>query len=112
MTLSKNNRISCSKALRRLSSKWNSTSGLGWCTATLRMNSHCPAKFSTSACERGSASMRFTCCCRTSGLLSVFFSATCRSSSSGMLLQRKNDSRDARSWSLTRYGVLSATAAG
>ena len=29
-----------------------------------------------------------------------------------MLLQRKNDSRDARSRSLTRYGVFGATVAG
>ena len=41
-----------------------------------------------------------------------FFSATSRSSSSGMLLHRKNDSRDAKSRSLMRYGALAAAAAG
>src|SRR5918993_1449802 len=56
--------------------------------------------------------MRFTCCCSTSGRLNVLFTARFSNSSSGMLLQRKNDRRDARSRSLMRYGVLTATFGG
>ena len=38
--------------------------------------------------------------------------ASCSSSSSGMLLHRKNDSREASSRSLTRYGVRAASVGG
>jgi len=41
----------------------------------LRKNSHWPEKFFTKACERGSASMRWTCCRKTDGSLSRLFSA-------------------------------------
>ncbi len=46
------------------------------------------------------------------GSLSRPRSAASSSSSSGIVLHRKNDSREARSRSLTRYGVLGATFAG
>ena len=46
--------------------------------------------------------MRRTCCSRTFGSLSSPRTATSRSSSSGMLLHRKNDNREARSTSLRR----------
>ena len=45
-------------------------------------------------------------------LCSVPRIARSSSSSSGMLLQRKNDSRDASSRSLMRYGVFGGTPAG
>ena len=107
--LSKNIFVSRSKAMRRLSSKWNSSSGLGRNPGTFRMCSHWPAKSSTSACERGSASMRCTCSRRTSGSCNVPCTATSTSSSSGMLLHRKNERREASSRSEMRYGVLGAT---
>ena len=59
------------------------------------------AKLSTSACERGSRSIRRTCRSSTAGLPTACrLTARSSSSSSGMLLHRKNDSRDARSRSL------------
>ena len=42
----------------------------------------------------------------------MFFSAAARSESSGMLLHRKNDRRDASSGSVMRYGVLGAALSG
>src|ERR1700682_2082448 len=56
--------------------------------------------------------MRRTCCSSTTGSLSLLRTARSRSSSSGMLLQRKNESREASSRSLMRYGVPGATWAG
>ena len=53
--------------------------------------------------DRRSASIRRTCCSRPAGVLSVPRVAASSSSSSGMLLHRKNESRDARSMSLSRY---------
>ena len=37
----------------------------------LRRNSHCPAKFLTNASDRGSASIRRTCCASTAGILEL-----------------------------------------
>ena len=80
--------------------------------AMLRSCSHWPAKFSTSALAFGSASMRRTCWASVAGSCSLPRSARSSSSSSGMLLQRKNDSRDASSRSLIRYAAPGATFAG
>ena len=49
-----------------------------------------------------SASMRRICCSSTLGSLSLPLTATSRSSSSGMLLHRKNDSREASARLLRR----------
>ena len=62
--------------------------------------------------ERGSPSIRRTCRSRTAGSSSCRRSATANSSSSGMLLHRKNDSRDASSRSLSRYAPLALASAG
>ena len=61
--------------------------------ARFRRYSHCSAKLSTSDAERGSASIRRTCCSSTFGSRSFPRPARSSSSSSGMLLQRKNDKR-------------------
>src|SRR5262249_48109935 len=58
------------------------------------------------------ASICFTCWSRTPGLCSVFFSTMLRSSSSGMLLHRKNDRREASSASVRRYAVPGAAVSG
>ena len=52
--------------------------------------------------DRGSAIIRRTCCSSTAGSLSLPCVATVSSSSSGMLLHRKNDNREASSRSLMR----------
>ena len=54
-----------------------------------------------SAFDAGSASIRRTCCSRTSGSSAFPARPASSSSSSGMLLHRKNDSREASSRSLT-----------
>ena len=68
-------------------------------TAFLRFRScsHWPAKLLTSASDLGSASMRRTCCASTARSCSRPRAARSSSWSSGMLLQRKNDRREARS---------------
>ena len=70
--------------------------------SSARRFSHWPAKFSISAVDFGSATIRRTCFSSTAGSGSRPCSARVRSSSSGMLLQRKNDSRDASATSLMR----------
>ena len=71
--------------------------GSGSSASMSRTFSHSNAKLVVSVFERGSASMRRTCCSSTLGSLSLPCSATVSSSSSGMLLHRKNDRRDASS---------------
>ena len=56
-----------------------------------------PAKFATSASARGSAIIRRTCASSTPGSRSCPAIARSSNSSSGMLVHRKNDSRDASS---------------
>ena len=53
--------------------------------------SHCDAKLVTRLSDLGSASMRITCFSITAGLSRSPRAATSSNSSSGMLLQRKND---------------------
>ena len=78
----------------------------------LRRWSHCDAKFVTRLLDRGSASMRVTWRSSTAGLSRSPRAARSISSSSGMLLQRKNDSRDASSRSLIGYTPPADTRAG
>jgi hypothetical protein len=56
--------------------------------------------------------MRFTCSASTAGVFNRPAAATFSSSSSGPVLQRKNESRDARSISVIRYALLAWAAAG
>ena len=106
--LSTNNSVSFLNASRRFSSNSGNATGSGTMLARSRSRSHCPAKLSTRACARSSASMRRTCSARTRGDFSVPRSARSSNGSSGMLLQRKNDNRDASSTSLSAYGVPGA----
>ena len=69
-----------------------------------RRPSHWPAKFSVKAAALGSWSMRSTCSRSTSGLLSFPCSASVSSSSSGIELHRKYDSRLARAKSSSLPG--------
>ena len=76
--------------------------GTGVWDCRARKLSHWPAKLLTSCCDRGSLSIRLTCCSRTAFSCSLFWLASFNSSSSGMLLHRKNDRREASSRSLMR----------
>ena len=67
MTLVKNSSVSRRSDCRRLSSKSGNVGGSGRVPVRLRRYSHCPAKFSTSASARGSASIRRTCRSSTAG---------------------------------------------
>src|SRR5262245_16068042 len=78
----------------------------------LRRWSHWPAKLRTNADDRRSASMRRIWSRSVAEWLSRPSRATRSSWSSGMLLQRKNDRRDASSVSETLYDVPAAAAAG
>ncbi len=100
--LAKNSSTSCLNASRSVLSKSGNRFTTGSLAAMPRMFSHWPVKFCTSACERGSAIMRPTCCRNVFGSCSLLAAASRISSMSGMLLQRKNDSRDASSRSLMR----------
>ena len=73
-----------------------------------RSCNHWPVKFDTSASARGSASMRRTCASSTPGRRRRPAVAAFSSCSSGMLLHRKKDSRDASSTSLTGCAVAGA----
>src|SRR5213082_1615904 len=77
-----------------------------------RRCSHCDAKLVTSERERLSTSIRFTCRSSTAGSWSLPVTAASSSSSSGTLLQRKKDSRDASWRSVMRYGVFDASPGG
>ena len=79
---------------------------------TLRSCSHWPAKFATRAWAFGSASIRRTCCSSTSGSCSVPASAASSRASSGMLLHRKNERRDASSMPLIGWTLARARARG
>ena len=85
--------------VRSSSSNCGNTFGSGLTLASLRSVSHWPAKFCTNAADFGSASIRLTCASRF--FRSPPFAANANSSSSGMLLQRKYESRLASSYSLT-----------
>ena len=69
-----------------------------------RRPSHWPAKFSVKAAALGSCSMRSTCSRSMSGWLSLPCSASVSSSSSGIELHRKYDSRLARAKSSSLPG--------
>jgi len=77
-----------------------------------RTFNHCPVKLVMKACDFESASIRWTCFSNTAGFLRRPCAATSMSSSSGMLLQRKNERREASARSLTRYALPAATPAG
>ena len=61
---------------------------------------------------RGSANMRETCCSRTAGSCNLPRMARSSRVSSGMLLHKKNDNREASSTSETRYTAPGAAPAG
>ncbi len=88
------------EASRSVLSKSGKMFTAGSVAAMPRMFNHWPVKFCTSACERGSAIMRSTCCLSTFGSCSLLAEASVINSLSGMLLHRKNDRRDASSRSL------------
>ncbi len=71
-------------------------------SASLLMPSHWNAKLRASEMERGSFSIRFTCFSSTASFDSSPRAATSSSSSSGRLLHRKNESREASSRSFSR----------
>ena len=77
-----------------------------------RRSSHCPAKLSTSASARGSASIRRTCRSSVPPFRSAPRRARSSSSSSGMLLQRKKERREASSTSPSGNAFPGATFAG
>ena len=77
-------------------------SGSGFTVSTFRSCSHWPAKFDTSASARRSSSIRRTWRSSTAGSFSRPCSAASSSSASGIVLHRKNESRDASSTSLIR----------
>ena len=62
MMLSKNSSVSRRKPCRSVSSKSGKSTSDGVMAARLRSCSHWPAKFAVSASDRGSASIRRTCC--------------------------------------------------
>ena len=95
--LSKSSSVSRWSASRRLWSKSGKTSASGCSPRRLRRYSHCPAKLLPRARARSSLSMRRTCCSSTAGFRRRPAVATVSNSSSGMLLQMKNDRRDASS---------------
>ena len=95
--LSKNSSDSCSMDRRNSSSNSGKRSPSGWASVKLRNCSHWPAKFSTSADERGSASIRRAWRRNVSMDRRLPFAAVPKRASSGMLLQRKYERRDANS---------------
>ena len=88
-------------ASRRGSSKAGNMVESGLTADRLRSWSHWPAKFSTSPWALGSLSIRDTCLVSVSGVCSVFSAASLISSSSGMVLHRKYERREAISKSLS-----------
>src|SRR5205814_6154277 len=78
----------------------------GLTVARFRKYSHCSAKLVTSVSARSSLSIRLTCCSRTARSLSFPPMARFKSSSSGMLLHRKKDRREASWISVMRYAVF------
>ena len=79
-------------------SKSGNISGSGVTPSSSRRLSHCVAKFWTRASLLGSASIRRTCCSMHGWIAQLLpASARANSSSSGMLLQRKYESREASS---------------
>ena len=89
--------VSRSMADRSGSSKSGKSVGSGASSSSRRVWSHWPAKLAESACARGSASMRRVWARSVSPRRRTPRAASWNSSSSGMLLQRKYDSRAARS---------------
>ena len=94
--------VSSLNASRSSPSNSGYTSSTGVEPSSRRSSSHWAEKLSTSARDRGSLSIRLTCASSTVRSRNRPFSARPSNSSSGMLLHRKNDSRDARSMSLSR----------
>ena len=111
--LSKNSSVSRRKACRRLSSKSGNRRGSGFAAERLRRCSHCAAKLRHqrvgARIGEHAADLPLE---HRAAARSVPRTAASSSGSSGMLLQRKNDSRDASSRSLSRYGVLGGNAGG
>ena len=112
--LSRNSSVSLTNAVRRLSSNHGYLRlASGVSSQTLRTCSHWLKKFCTSAVRaRGSASMRRTCRSNTFASRSFPRIARSSSSSSGMLLHRKNDRRDASSTSGDAIGRARLHAGG
>ncbi len=95
-----NSLISCLKARRRSGSNSGKMVGSGVWVSSAPSCSHWKPKLVTSDSARGSASIRRTSASSTLGWLSLLSSASFSSGSSGTLLQRKKDRREARSRSL------------
>ena len=95
----RNSSVSFRMARRSALSKSGNRSRSGDTDSSARNCSHCPPKASTSAPAFSSFSMRRTCAASTRGWRRVPSSAHRRSSASGMLAQRKYDSRAASSCS-------------
>ncbi len=95
ITLARNSSLSRRMEKRRLFSKAGNRSRSGATDSRARNCSHCPPNASTSARDFGSFSMRRTCVSSTAGSRSVPWAAQRKSSSSGMLAQRKYESREA-----------------
>ena len=101
--LSKNSSVSRRNACRRLSSKSGNTLCDGPGQRQVAQEQPLAGEVLDERVGRGgSASIRRTWRASIAGALSWPFAATSSSSSSGMLLHRKNDSRDASSRSLMR----------
>ncbi len=103
MTSRTSDSVSIRNARRRFSSKSGKARRSGFTPSRFRRYSHCDAKFVTRLSLRWSASMRSICSPRVFLSLSKFCSARSSKTSSGPLLQRKNDKREASSVSLMRW---------
>jgi len=103
ITLSKNSSVSRLKPWRRLSSKSGNKSEFGGHSNVAQLQP-LPREVVHDGLRPGIASMRRTCASRTAGSVRRPCSATRSSSSSGTLLQRKNDRREAASTPPRRLG--------
>src|SRR5579863_556566 len=95
--LPKNISVSVRKEVRRLSSKSGNSLGSGAKFFRFRRYSHCAAKLLESAWDRGSASILRTWLSSVAGSLSLLAAARFNSSSSGRLLHKKYERREASS---------------
>ncbi len=81
--------------VRSASSNFGKAVVSGLKSGIMRVYSHCPAKFCTRALAFGSCNMRGICVCWTLMSLNEPGAAAVNRASSGIVLQRKYDSRDA-----------------
>jgi hypothetical protein len=107
MTLSINSSVSWRNDCLRLSSKSGKRRRSGVTDSKFLRWSHWPAKFVTKLLDLESAKRRSACSRRISGSLNFPAIARSRSSSSGKLLHKKNESRLANSRSEMWYAFFS-----